>query len=94
MVATNCKDHASIRDTFMAAFPVGTKSQTLHDSVNRIFIERDSLTHLRDSEGSTELIASYDVKGFAACKERVVVTFALTEDAVSGVTVAGGQTCL
>ena len=94
VASTNCKDHASIRDTFIAAFPVGTKAQALRDSVNHIFIQRDSLTHIRESEGITELIASYDVKGFAACKERVVVGFALADDAVGDITVTGGQTCL
>jgi len=94
VASTNCKDHASIRDTFIAAFPVGTKAQDLHDSVNRIFLQPDSLTHLHEGEGITQLIASYDVKGFAACKERIVVSFALADDAVRDVTVTGGQTCL
>jgi len=62
--------------------------------LTRIFIQRDSLTKLHESEGITELIASYDVNGFAACKERIVVSFALADDAVGDVTVSGGQTCL
>jgi hypothetical protein len=94
VASTNCKDHASIRDTFIAAFPVGTKAQDLDDSVHRIFLQPDSLTHLHEGEGITELIASYDVKGFAACKEIIVVSFALADDAVRDVTVTGGQTCL
>jgi hypothetical protein len=94
VASTNCKDHASIRDTFIAVLPVGTKARELRDSLNRIFIQRDSLTHLHEGEGITELIASYDVKGFAACKERIVVSFALADDAVGDITVTGGQTCL
>jgi hypothetical protein len=94
VASTNCKDHASIRDTFITAFPVGTKAKDLHDSVNRIFLQPDSLTRLHEGEGITELIASYDVKGLAACKERIIVSFALADDAVRDVTVTGGQTCL
>jgi hypothetical protein len=94
VASTNCKDHATIRGTFIATFPVGIKAQQLRDSVNRIFLKRDSLTHLREFEGITELIAGYDVKGFAACKERIVVSFVLADDAVGDVTVTGGQTCL
>jgi hypothetical protein len=94
VASAKCKDHASIRGTFISAFPIGTKAQDLRDSVNRIFIQRDSLTHLHEAEGITELIASYDVKGLAACKERIVVSFALADDAVGDVTVTGGQTCL
>jgi len=94
VATTNCNDHASIRDTFIAAFPIGTRSRELRDSLTRIFIQRDSLTKLHESEGITELIASYDVNGFAACKERIVVSFALADDAVGDVTVSGGQTCL
>lgn len=70
------------------------KAQDLRDSVNRIFIQRDSLTRLHEGEGITQLIASYDAKGLAACKERIVVSFILADDAVRDVTVTGGQTCL
>ena len=94
VASKNCKDHASLRDTFIAAFPVGTKAQDLRDSVNRIFIQRDALTHLHEGGEIIELIASYDVEGFAACKERIVVGFGLADDAVGDVTVTGGQTCL
>jgi hypothetical protein len=92
--SANCKDHASIRNTFIAAFPVGTKSKELQDSINRIFIKQDSLTHLHQGGGITELVASYDVQGLAACKERIVVSFALADDALRDVTVTGGETCL
>src|ERR1700722_3762730 len=53
VASAKCKDHASIRNTFISAFPVGMKAQDLRDSVNRIFIQRDSLTHLHEGEGIT-----------------------------------------
>jgi hypothetical protein len=94
VAATNCKDHAAVRETFIAKFPVGTKAHELRDSVNRIFLQRDSLTRLHEGEGVTDLIAGYDVKGIAACKERIVVSFTLADDVVGDVTVTGAQTCL
>jgi hypothetical protein len=90
----NCKDHASLRDTFISNFPVGTRAQELRDSLDRTFIQQDSLTRLHEKGEILELVANFDVAGMAACKEDIIVSFRLADGAVADISVTGGQVCL
>ena len=90
----HCEDDTLLRGAFLTAFPPGTPTTDLRKSLNRMFSVGDPLTQLHEHDGNLELLAQFDVQGFAVCKEKITVQFQAEKEFLRDIAVVAGQTCL